>query len=192
MGIPVNRYLVSDGPPIVPAGFEVAMQPLVRGLPAELRLDPELSLIVFAPTGEANLWRDADASLTVCAGEDELVPANRTTVAARVTARPPVRLVLQRAGVFVAAVPLAVGLRRRVPDTGTLRAAIEIVVLDFRIHAGTMRQAGDFGSFVRFAWRRIDRGANEYELPALPARVAERFSGQMQSEVGAPAPVEGE
>jgi hypothetical protein len=190
MGIPVNRLLVPDGPPAAPPGFDVVMQPLVRGLPAELRLDAALSLIVFAPTGDANLWRDADPSVVVCAGDDELAPVAAPTVTSPLTSRPPLRLVLERAGVFVAAVPLNVGVRRHLPETGVLGSTIELIVLDYRIHAGTVRQAGDFGSFVRFAWRRSDRAVNEFRLPPLPPRVAERFAGRVQSEVGVPPPEE--
>ena len=189
MGIPVDRHLVPDGPPIAPPGFVVVMQPLLRGLPAELRLDAELSLIVFVPTGDANLWRDADPSLVACTGSDELLPSNAALAAPALTARPPVRLVLVRAGVFIGAIPLNVGVHRRVPDNGHLSSVIDLLVLDYRIHAGTMRQAGDFGSFVRFAWKRADRGAAEYRLPPLPPRVAERFAGQVQSELGVEPPL---
>ncbi len=191
MGIPVDRYLVPADGPVVPPGFDLVMQPLVNGLPAELRLDADLSVIVFAPTGDANFWRDAESSILVCAGDEDLAANPATALPVAATARAPVRLVVQRGGVLVGAVPLVIGVRRHVPDPGVMGTAIEIAILGYRIHAGTMRQAGDFGSFVRFAWRRADRGSNEYVLPRLAPRVAERFAGQLQSEVGASS-VEGQ
>lgn len=191
MGIPVDRFLVPAGPPVAPADFNIVVQPLLRGLPAELRLDAELNLIVYAPTGDANLWRDADPSAIVCHGAEELLPRGAQVATPEVTARPPVRLVLRRAGIFVAALPLAVGLRRRLPDNGSLGSLVELMVLDYRIHAGTLCQPGDFGSFVRFAWKRADRMPGAFHLPPLAPRVAERFAGQVQSELGGEAPEAG-
>lgn len=184
MGIPVNRYLVPDTPPLVPGDFASVSHALVRGIPEELRLDVDYSLMVYLPTGNAVLWRNADPTLVAVSGDRDSLPDSPATARQDVTARVPARLVLRRAGVFVAALPLAVGLQRRLPDNGTAGCAIELLLLDYRLHAGTVRGAGDFGSFLRFAWKRIDRAQDLFRLPALPPRVAERFVGQVQSQLG--------
>ncbi|HEY0987409.1 MAG TPA: hypothetical protein VGD80_10175, partial [Kofleriaceae bacterium] len=56
--------------------------------------------------------------------------------------------------------------------------------LDHALHAGTLRGAGDFGSFIEFAWRRVDRGTDTFARPPLDPRVAARFTGQLQSNIG--------
>jgi len=180
--IPVDRYLVPAQPPPLPASFTRVRQSLERGLPANLRLDEELTLALYVPTGDAVLWRDADGGAPVSAAGEETTP-----VAAAVedpVARAPARLVLRRAGQNVAVVPLTAGLRRRLPDDGTQGALVDIWVLDFQLNAGTLRQLGDFGSFIDLGWRRIDRGTDRFALPPLDPRVAERFAGTVQSEVG--------
>jgi hypothetical protein len=184
MGIPVDRYLVPDAPPVVPNDFVTVSHALVRGIPEELRLDADYSLLVYAPTGNAVLWRDAEATLVVVSGDSASLADSPAAAADDVAARVPVRLVLRRAGIFVAAVPLAVGLRRRLPDDGSAGSAIELLLLDYRVHAGSLRGPGDFGSLLRFAWKRIDRADDLFILPPLPARVAERFVGQVQSQLG--------
>lgn len=184
MGIPVDRYLVPDAPPLVPGDFTLVSHALVRGLPEELRLDADYSLLVYAPTGNAVLWRDAEATLAVLSGNSDSLPDSPAAPSEDVTARVPVRLVLRRAGIFVAAVPLALGLRRQLPDDGSAGCAIELLLLDYRVHAGCLRGPGDFGSFLRFAWKRIDRAEDLFVLPPLPPRVAKRFVGQVQSQLG--------
>jgi hypothetical protein len=181
--IPVDRILVPATPAALPEGFTRLRQSLERGLPATFRLDPELALALYAPTGDARLWRDARGDEPVAIAADDDVP-----VAGEVedlTARAPLRMVVLRAGTIVAAVPLVPCPPRRIPDGGGEQGAlIEIAVLDFRIYAGNLRQSGDYGSFIDLAWRRIDRGTDRFSLPPLDPRVAERFAGVVQSEVG--------
>jgi hypothetical protein len=189
--IPVDRYLVQAQMPPLPDSFTHVRQSLERGLPASLQLDDELSLALYVPTGDAVLWRDADGRAAVSVAGDETKATDATAVEDPV-ARAPARLVLRRAGQNVAVVPLAAGLRRRLPDHGGERGAlIEIWIRDFELHAGTLREPGDFGSFIDFGWRRIDRGSNRFALPPLDPRVAERFSRAIQSEVGDPSAGEG-
>lgn len=182
--IPVDRMLVPAAARAVPESFSRLRQSLERGLPATFRLDPELSLAVYAPTGDARLWRDLRGDEAVAIAADDDAPALAVDPVDLV-ARAPVRLVLLRRSVVVAAVPLVPGPPRRVPDGGGAQGAlIEITVLDYRIFAGNLRQAGDYGSFIDLAWRRIDRAGDRFGLPPLDPRVAERFAGVIQSEVG--------
>lgn len=187
--IPVDRYLVPPELPPLPASFTRVRQSFDRALPAIVRLDDELSLAVYVPTGDAVLWRGLDGSETILSAGDETAPRDPAAIADPV-ARPPARLVLRRAGRNLGAVPLVTGLQRRLPDDGESGALVEIWIRDFQICAGTVREAGDFGSFIDFGWRRIDRGAPRFELPPLDPRVAERFAGAIQSEVGVPSDTE--
>ena len=102
-------------------------------------------------------------------------------------ARAPLRLVLLRAGRVVASMPLVPASPRRLPDDGGAQGAlVDLVVLAYQVNAGNLRQAGDYGSFLDFAWRRVDAGSDRFALPPLDRRVAERFSGTIQSQVGEP------
>jgi hypothetical protein len=184
-GIPVDRLLVPDAPPSVPAGAAQVLQPLVRGLPQELTLDAALSLVVAVPTGIAVDWRDADPALVVASADDERATFGLHSPPA--LARPPARLALRRAGAFVAAVPLVLGVHRFLPDDGGSGALIELTVLDYLLHAGTLCGPGDFGSMLRLAWRRCDAGSDAFALPPLQPRVAERFLAQVQSRLGGDA-----
>lgn len=182
--IPVDRYLVPAGAaPSLPADAVQAHQVLVRGLPATFSLDNELSLALFVPTGDAQLWRDADAGELIAAASEEGAPRGPDDREDPV-ARPPARLVLLRGTAVLAEVPLRAGLTGRLPDDGSAGQLVELWILDYELHAGTLRELGDFGSFVDFAWRRIDRGTDRFNLPAVDPRVAERFSLQVESQLG--------
>jgi hypothetical protein len=189
--IPVDRYLVPAQLPPLPQTFARVRQSLPGGLPVNVPLDAELSATLYVPVGDALLWRNAEGAASVASAADDNEPCD-PTIAEDPLARATPRLVLRRAGQNVAVTPLIAGLRRRLPDDGGLVGGlIEIWVRDFQINAGTLSQAGDFGSFVDFGWRRIDAGSDEFSLPPLDPRVAERFAGTIQSEVGDPAALEG-
>lgn len=189
--IPVDRLLVPAVRAPAPDGFARVRQSLEGGLPATLRLDPQLALALCAPTGDALRWRDARGDEPVAAAGDDDEPATAATAAATAepVARAPLRLVLLHGGAVVATVPLVPGPPRRLPDHGGAAGAlIELAVLDFRVHAGNLREAGSFGSFLDLAWRRVERGTDRFALPPVAPRVAARFAGQIQSQVGTAAP----
>jgi hypothetical protein len=182
--IPVDRYLVpADAAPTVPVDAVQVHQPLVRGLPASFQLDPELSLALFVPTGDAMRWRDADGTELIAAASEESAPRGPNEPEDLV-ARPPARLVLRRGTRNLAAVPLRAGLTRRIPDDGTTAPVVELWILSYALHAGTLRDVGDFGSFIDFAWRRIDHAIDRFALPPIDPRVAERFAAKLESQVG--------
>ncbi|WP_164015759.1 hypothetical protein [Pyxidicoccus trucidator] len=196
--IPASRYLVPDAAPRLPADMTRVRVPLVRGLPQPLPLDGEFDLVLYAPLGQAVLVRDSDSTALVGSGAPERArhtpgPATRRLIASasQALARAPARLVVRRGGAILGALPLAAGLWRAVPDHGGAPGArLEVVVLDWALHAGTLRGAGDYGSFVELAWRRADAGSERFVLSRLDARVAARFQGLIQSELGVDAPEE--
>jgi hypothetical protein len=145
-GIAIASFLIDSAPPIAPAGFAV-LRTAVDGLPRELALSDGWSAIVFAPTGMASAWLDADPAALVSSSDAEFVPTppNGTPVQAA-----PVRLVIRRSGVVVGALPLAVGVR------GTFRAPsalLELEPLSWAIRAGAMRGGVPDGARIELAWR---------------------------------------
>lgn len=184
--IPVNRILVPATTDAAPDGFTSLRQTLDLGLPANLPLDAELSLALFVPTGDPVLWREATSDDSFADSSDGRAP-RAANLAQDPVAQAPARLVLRQAGTNLAAMPLVVGARRRLPDDGgAVGALVEIVILDFLLNAGSMLGVGSFGSFIALAWRRADLGVSTFSLPPLDPRVAARFSGLFLSETGEP------
>ena len=182
--IPVDRYLVPDrATPQLPPDAVRVQQAIAHGLPATFQLDAQLSLALYVPTSDAVLWRDADPTALVIAASDELAPRGAAGIEDPV-ARPAARFVLRRGGANLGATALRSGLVCALPDDGASSALVQLWVIDYALHAGTLRDAGDFGSFVDFAWRRADRGSDQFTRPPLDPRVAERFAGQVQSTIG--------
>lgn len=184
--IPVDRYLVpADTAPRVPSDAVRVREPLVRGLPAMIALDQDLSLGILVVTGTAKRWLEAQGSELVCASDEEISPRQPDDDEEAI-ARLAVRLVLLRGGTIIAAVPLRAGLTRRLPDDGVAGAVIDLWTLGYAIHAGTLREVGDFGSYVEVAWQRVDRGTDRFELSPLDPRVEERLLAKI-SEAALPA-----
>lgn len=166
--IPIHRYLVPETKPQAPAGFTLVDEPLVTGLPYAILLGADTRLLVTLPTGLAVTWRDADPTLPVSQSNGELTSVvSRPDEPVGNAERAPLRLLLQDAGVTLASVPLAVGLRRFLPDDGEANRGVrfEVVVLAWDLRAGSLRGVGDFGSRITLAWRRADQAVEHYSTP---------------------------
>ena len=171
--IPVDRFLVPEGRPPVPAGLARSRQVLVRGVPFAWPLDLEFGLVLFVPTGSAVLWRDADPTAIVA--DSQLDDALSVPHDPEASPRAPARILLRRGRTVIAAAPLVAGLWRVLPDGGNDASIVELYVVSFRLAAGTLRGAGDYGSFVEVAWRRAAAGASGFAVPPIDPRVAERL-----------------
>jgi hypothetical protein len=181
--IPVSRYLVPADVPPPPATFTRVTQPLVNGLPQAIPLDAQLRLVVALPTGVAQPWLDADPAAVVSRSADQIAAASAAGDEANsigAVAFAPLRVLLVRDRTPLASVPLVAGLRRTLPDAGDDGVAIELRVLGWDVRVGTVRGAGDFGSFVDLAWRRADRPGESFEPPPLSPRVAARLAEEQQ------------
>lgn len=186
--IPIARYLTPEAAPAAPPGFTAVSAALVGGLPHQLPLDGDLSLLLVAPSGLAREWRDADPAALVSRGAWELAP--RPAAEAELV-RAPVRLLARRGGLIVAAVPLSAGRRALLPPGDEARGvAIELIVLDWEILAGNLRGPGDVGGRIAVAWRRADRAPDRYTRRPLSAGLRLRLSAddRYESEVGAEDP----
>jgi hypothetical protein len=128
-------------------------EPLRDGLPHTIALDAETSLVAVLPNGLAVQWLQADPLAIVSSSHPEGDPH---VPGAATPPRAPMRLLVLAGSQPLAAVPLVAGLHRTVPDDGGPDGArLELEILGWEVHAGTLRGAGDFGSFVDFAWRRV-------------------------------------
>lgn len=153
----IDRFLVPEQPAL-PETLVRVRQDLVRGVPFEFPLTGDLSLALVVPVGNAVLWRDADPAAVATEGSDEIGP-HAPPRGADPLERSPARLIVRQARAIRAVVPLAAGLTRIVPDGDQARTLLELAVIAWRLHVGTIRGAGDYGSFVEVGWERIGKGA---------------------------------
>jgi hypothetical protein len=181
----MDRFLVPADAPAPPDGFQRLRQPLTRGVPFSFALDGELSLVLILPTGVATLWRDLDPGTVIASSDAELAP-HAPPRGTDPLAVPPLRLLLRRGSNLLAALPLAAGLARVAPDGDGAASTVELVLLAWTLHAGCVRGAGEFGSFVELAWRRVGAGRNAFDLPPLDPHVAARHTDEVQSQTGIP------
>jgi hypothetical protein len=186
---PIDRYLVPEAPPAVPAGFTAVRQSLTAGLPQRVELGGGVHAILVLPTGLARQWLDADPLDVVSTSADDL--ATGPAVAdpgPGLARRAPLRLVVRRGAQVLAAVPLAAGLRRTCADGGVAGrgAAVELVVVGWQLCAGTVRGPGDYGSYVELGWRPADKPIDIFGPPPVHRFVLRRkpLSLRIESEFG--------
>jgi hypothetical protein len=176
--IPIDRELVPDARATVAESFTRVEQQLLLGVPQRIRLDDELELVLLVPTGLAAAWREADPETSLSASAEERgprAPGEQAPIGALL--RPPARLVLVERGTPVAAVPLAAGVLRRVPDSGQdgRGVRVELAILDWDLRAGCVRGPGEGSSRIVLAWRRADRAVDVFGTPPVPRAVARRL-----------------
>ncbi|MFI5924636.1 hypothetical protein ACIA3K_01520 [Micromonospora sp. NPDC051543] len=173
---PIDRYLLPETPIEVPDGFTEVRQGLTAGLPHRLELGAGVHAVLILPTGLARQWLSTDPLAVVSSSADDLAPRPAPTATSRPPAlvgRVPLRLVVRQGTRILGSVPLATGLRRVCPDAGTPAAAggtpvaVEVLVLAWLLHAGTVRGSGDYGSYLTVAWRPADRAVDQFGPPPI-------------------------
>ena len=167
--LPVARFLVGDPVLGVPEGFTASRQELTRGVPFAWTLAGDLGLVLVVPTGFATLWRDADPLALASTSSDETAP-HVAPRGADPREQAALRLIVRRARITVAAVPLAAGLSRVVADGDGDAAVLELFVAGWAVHAGCVRGPGDYGSYIDVAWRRADRGTPAFDPDGMSRR----------------------
>jgi hypothetical protein len=167
---PAARLLVPAEPPPLPDGFQIVRSSMVNGLPHFIDLPGNTRLKIVLPTGLMQPWLNADPTTLVATSEDERAP-RPDTLAEEIggVSRPALRVAATQENRPLGTVPFVLNARRRLrddgdPDRGT---ALEIVLLEWRLYAGTMRGQGDFGSFVRFGWRAANRAVDIFGPPVI-------------------------
>ena len=150
----VLRTLVPAGPAVVPEGFARLTESIVTAIPHLVVLTPELTLVLIVPTGLATEWRDADPAAVIASSELQEQPPGGDGDGLEA---PPARLILRTGGRDAGSAPLVAGLLQRLPAAAP--PLIELVIVAWTLHAGTLVGAGDFGSTIELAWRSIGPAA---------------------------------
>ncbi|WP_322762456.1 hypothetical protein [Frankia sp. Cr2] len=179
---PVDRYLVPEQPIALPAGFAPVRQRLTAGLPQRIELGAGVHAVLVLPTGLAQQWLDTEPLAVVSTSADDLAarPVPGVPSLPRLVARTPLRLVVRRGTQILGSVPLAVGLRRvcaagaAPPGPSGGAAAVELMILDWHLAAGTVRGSGDYGSHVSLGWRRADQAVDDFGPPPINVFVSRR------------------
>ena len=180
---PIESYLVPPDSPAPDPSLTSVVSTLPTGLPQTIQLDRDVSLVLLVPSGLAVTWRDADPSALVSTSADELSPGARDPAApVGAVDRAAPRIVVQRSGTTVASLPLVARARRSVPDSGEEGELLELAVLGWEIHAGTLIGPGDFGSRVELAWRRADRSATTFAPPPTNPQLLRRLGREQRLE----------
>jgi hypothetical protein len=193
---PATHLLVPANPPAPPDDFTVVRLSLTNGLPHIVDLTAGLALKVTLPTGLMNDWLRADPSTLVAASDDESQP-RPDTPAQEIggVSRAALRLAIVRGGSTLSIMPAALATRRSLPDAGEAAqgVVVDIVLLGWRISAGTLQGPGDFGSYIHFGWKTADEGASEFGPPAINPYLQRRLAPQqaVRSELGLVKPVVG-
>lgn len=176
--IPVQNYLTPEPEALAPEGFTTIETPILRGLPHRFPLNDHIFLNVLLPNGLAHEWRDADPEAVVSASEDEREALAAAQLAAKSeVSRPALRLMVEYDNVLQESVAVVAGHGVCVPNTGseTRGVKLELIVLSWRITAGSMRSLGDYGSRVRLAWRERGKGSDTFALPAINPNLVPRL-----------------
>ncbi|MET7946996.1 hypothetical protein [Micromonospora sp. NPDC005324] len=193
---PIDRYLLPETPVEVPDGFTEVRQSLTAGLPHRVELGAGVHAVLILPTGLARQWLHTDPLAVVSSSADDLAPRPAPSAAPRPPAlvgRVPLRLVVRQGTRILGSVPLAAGLRRVCPDAGLSSdagvgapVAVELLVLSWLLHAGTVRGSGDYGSSIALAWRRADRAMDQFGPPPINEFVWRRRppAQRVESELG--------
>ncbi len=151
MRVALARFVTAPSESTLPEGFTRIDSALRQGVPHAVALAGNQRLLLIAPSGVARPWRDADPFAVVSEASVDRAPAGDAAPAVAIAPRMPLRLLFQAGGRTVAAIPLVAGARRLADGEGA--TPVEIVVLDWRLHAGTLVGAGDYGSFIALGWR---------------------------------------
>ena len=161
------RFLTPAASTIAPEGFTRVEERLRGGLPHTIALSGDRRLLLIVPNGVPALWRDTDPGVVVSSSAAELQPfAPPPSPSLGSLSRPPALLLFQVNRTTIASAPLVAGAVQRIPHSDG-PAAVEIVVFDWEIRAGTLRGPGEFGSRIALAWRDAAVASDRFSEPPL-------------------------
>lgn len=163
--LPWTTRTLTPASAAIPANSVTLQSRITAGLPHSIALDSGVTLGLVAPTGLARYWVRSEPDEIVADAKD----TSRTV---------PFRLLLREGARLMGVVPLVLGPARFVGESAQAPPRIRLVLLDWRIHAGSLRGPGDLGSFVTLAWRRVGAGSREFTAPIARIAVRRRLERQ--------------
>jgi hypothetical protein len=170
--IPVDGFLVDVPDTHAPYGFTVVDQQVTGALPLRIPLFADVALMLVVPTGLGRQWRGFAPADVISTGGDEREPLDPANPPAAAPERSPTRLYLVGGSATLGIVPLTAGLRTVVEaDAGTL---VELLILAWEVHAGTVTSGGDVGSRVTVAWRDASHAPSQFSPDPIHPRVVAR------------------
>lgn len=150
--------------PLAPTLSEVDHR-ITGGLPATFTLGDSFDAILVAAGGLARHWMQAETDQVVSQAQ-HVGPQGTTQL----------RLLLRADRKLIAAMALTRGPTRYFGQATGPRLAVRI--LDWRVHAGSILQKGDFGCFIRLGWAHLARqSTNSFEAPTARRTVLHRLDG---------------
>jgi hypothetical protein len=167
MGLPIAlaRLHVTPYKAAVPDRFARLDVPLRQGMPQAIPLAGNQRLLLIAPSGVALPWRELDPAQVAASSMSQVEADAGLPLRLDIAPRLPLRVLYQVGGRTLGAVPLVCGARQMLGTDGAV--AIEVVLLEWLLHVGTLRGAGDFGSRLVLAWRHADRALERFSDPPL-------------------------
>jgi hypothetical protein len=159
----ISRPLREAVPPPVVPGVRVVRQELTAGLPARLDLDADRGLVLAVPLGVARAVIAADPSAVVFTTA-VVNPFDSRAFRDSGAAWP--RLTLVVTGAVGATVPVVPGVPVRLAGPAG-PAAVEVVVDELVLTAGTLRSPGRFGSRLSLRWRDLTLARDDGPAPPL-------------------------
>lgn len=148
--------VLADAPPA--AGETTLRQALDSGVPARIPLTGQRALVLAVGLGKARELMDADPSAVAV----DLVAAG--TPAEPDPDRPVARLTLLDGATLGDTVRVVAGVRSTLAVAGG--AAVEVVVDDLTITAGSLRSPGQYGSSIALRWHAIGTAPDDGPPPA--------------------------
>lgn len=164
---PIARYLVPVDPPALDDRFTVVDAVVTGSLPFSIDLSDTVALVLSLPTGLAVQWLDADPNDVLTTAQTETTPQPAAAVPVSPLHRAPVRLYARVGGRTTASIPLAAGMAATFYVTSVGGTNYAVQILDWDIRIGNVHGAGNFGSHVKFAWRRADAAVQQYSTPSI-------------------------
>lgn len=160
----VSRTLVKDRTASLAATLSEVDHRIMGGLPATFALGGSFDAILVAAGGLARHWMQAEPDQIVSQAQ-RIGPDGAT----------PLRLLLRADRKLIASIALTRGPARYFGQATGPRLAVRI--LDWRLHAGSILQKGDFGCFIRLGWAHLQTPKTKvFQAPIARTSVVHRLN----------------